>query len=88
MEHRPLEGFVLAATPFNFTAIAGNLVTSPAMMGNTVLFKPSDKAALSNYYLMKLFAEAGIPPGVVNFLPGTPCFPSALFYLFMSFTSF
>lgn len=71
-DHRPLEGFVYAITPFNFTAIAGNLPASPAMLGNVVLWKPSDKAMLSNYLVLKLFEEAGLPPGVINFVPGDP----------------
>lgn len=66
MEYRALEGFVLAITPFNFTAIAGNLPAAPAMMGNTVVWKPSDTQMLSAYYTMKLFLEAGLPPGVIN----------------------
>ena len=70
MEHRPLEGFVYAITPFNFTAIGGNLPTAPALMGNVVLWKPSHTALLSNYYVMKLLEEAGLPPGVINFVPG------------------
>jgi 1-pyrroline-5-carboxylate dehydrogenase len=70
LEHRPLEGFVFAVTPFNFTAIAANLPTSPAMMGNTVLWKPATTAILSGWYVLQLLEEAGIPPGVVNFLPG------------------
>jgi len=71
MEHRPLDGFVFAITPFNFTAIAGNLPTSPAMMGNTTLWKPASTAVLSNYYVMRTLIDAGLPPGVVNFLPGS-----------------
>jgi len=70
MEHRSLEGFVYAITPFNFTAIGGNLPTAPAMMGNSVIWKPSHTATLSNYYVMKVLEEAGLPPGVINFLPG------------------
>ncbi len=70
MEHRSLEGFVYAITPFNFTAIGGNLPTAPAMMGNVAIWKPSHTATLSNYYVMKLLEEAGLPPGVINFLPG------------------
>ena len=70
VEYRALEGFVFAITPFNFTAIAGNLASSPAMMGNSVLWKPASTALLSGYYIMRLFEEAGLPPGVVNFLPG------------------
>eukprot|EP01128_Nolandella_sp_AFSM9_P009481 TRINITY_DN6082_c0_g1_i1.p1 TRINITY_DN6082_c0_g1~~TRINITY_DN6082_c0_g1_i1.p1 ORF type:complete len:581 (+),score=170.24 TRINITY_DN6082_c0_g1_i1:48-1745(+) len=72
LEYRGLEGFVYAVSPFNFTAIAGNLVSAPAMMGNTVVWKPSAHAAYSGYYLMKLYEEAGLPPGVVNFVPGDP----------------
>ena len=70
MEWRSLEGFIFAVTPFNFTAIAGNLPSSPAMMGNTVVWKPASSAVFSNYYLMKLLQEAGLPDGVINFLPG------------------
>ena len=69
-EHRPLEGFVYAVSPFNFTAIAGNLNMSPVVMGNVTVWKPATTAILSNYYLMKVFQEAGLPDGVVNFLPG------------------
>lgn len=70
MEYRPLEGFVFAVTPFNFTSIAGNLPTAPAMLGNVAIWKPSATSLFSNYFLMKLLEEAGLPPGVVNFLPG------------------
>src|SRR5215216_7554276 len=70
LEYRPLEGFVYAVTPFNFTSIAGNLPTAPALMGNTVIWKPASSAMLSAYYLMKLLEEAGLPPGVINFVPG------------------
>jgi 1-pyrroline-5-carboxylate dehydrogenase len=70
LEFRPLEGFVFAVTPFNFTSIAGNLPTAPAMMGNVVLWKPASSTLLSNYYLMRLFEAAGLPPGVINFVPG------------------
>lgn len=70
MEYRPLEGFILAVTPFNFTSIAANLNLAPAMMGNTTIWKPSTTALHSNYLLMKIFQEAGLPDGVVNFLPG------------------
>lgn len=70
-EFRPLEGFVLAVTPFNFTSIASNLCMSPALMGNVCLWKPSTTSLLSNYYLMQLYKEAGLPDGVVNFLPGS-----------------
>lgn len=69
-EYRPLEGFVFALTPFNFTAISGNLCTAPAIMGNTVVWKPSSTAVLSGYYLMQIFKEAGLPDGVINFIPG------------------
>ncbi|MBW8770170.1 MAG: L-glutamate gamma-semialdehyde dehydrogenase [Gemmatimonadetes bacterium] len=72
LDYRPLEGFVYAVTPFNFTSIAGNLPTAPALMGNTVLWKPAASAMLSAYYIMKLLEEAGLPPGVINFLPGDP----------------
>lgn len=70
LEYRPLEGFVLAVTPFNFTAIGGNLPTSPAIMGNTVLWKPASTAVYSSYFMMKLLQEAGLPDGVINFIPG------------------
>ncbi len=69
-DHRPLEGFVYAITPFNFTAIGGNLPTAPALMGNVAVWKPSHTALLSNYYVMKVLEAAGLPPGVINFLPG------------------
>jgi len=68
-EYRPLEGFVLAVAPFNFTSIACNLNMTPVLMGNTTIWKPSTTATLSNYYLMKMFEEAGLPAGVVNFVP-------------------
>jgi 1-pyrroline-5-carboxylate dehydrogenase len=70
LEYRPLEGFVLAISPFNFTAIAGNLAAAPAMLGNTVLWKPASSAVYSAYLLMQIFQEAGLPDGVINFLPG------------------
>src|ERR687885_796656 len=70
MEYRPLEGFVFAVSPFNFTAIGANLSTSPALMGNVVLWKPASTAAYSAYWLMKLLEEAGLPPGVVNLVYG------------------
>ncbi len=70
MEHRPLDGFVLALTPFNFTSIAGNLPTAPALMGNTVLWKPASSAVLPAYFIMKILEEAGLPPGVINMVPG------------------
>ncbi len=69
--YRPLEGFIFAISPFNFTAIAGNLPCAPALMGNTVVWKPSSGSVLSNYYLMQLFEEAGMPGGVINFVPGS-----------------
>jgi 1-pyrroline-5-carboxylate dehydrogenase len=71
LEQRALEGFIFAVTPFNFTSIAGNLPTAPAIMGNTVLWKPASSAVFSAYYLMKLFKEAGLPNGVINFIPGS-----------------
>ncbi len=70
VDYRPLEGFVYAITPFNFTAIGGNLPTAPALMGNAVVWKPATAAALSNYLFMELLEEAGLPPGVISFLPG------------------
>src|SRR4029077_6089662 len=70
MEYRPLEGFVFAVTPFNFTAIGGNLPGSAALMGNTVVWKPASTAAYSAHYLMKLFEAAGLPPGVINLVYG------------------
>jgi 1-pyrroline-5-carboxylate dehydrogenase len=70
MDYRPLEGFVYAITPFNFTAIAGNLPTAPALMGNTVIWKPSPTQTLAAYYTMRLLEEAGLPPGVINLLTG------------------
>jgi 1-pyrroline-5-carboxylate dehydrogenase len=72
LDYRPLEGFVYAVTPFNFTSIAGNLPTAPALMGNTVVWKPASSAMLSAYYLMRLLEDAGLPPGVINFVPGDP----------------
>jgi len=71
IEYRPLEGFVFAVTPFNFTAIASNLNMAPAIMGNTLVWKPASTAVFSNYYLMKIFKEAGLPDGVINFIPGS-----------------
>jgi len=70
MEFRALEGFVFSVTPFNFTSIASNLNMAPVMMGNTTVWKPATSALLSNYYLMKVFMEAGLPDGVINFIPG------------------
>ncbi|NUM34363.1 MAG: L-glutamate gamma-semialdehyde dehydrogenase [Candidatus Brocadiae bacterium] len=69
-EYRPLEGFVFAISPFNFTSIAGNLCGSPLVMGNVVIWKPASTAMLSAYYIMKIFEEAGLPKGVLQFLPG------------------
>jgi len=70
LDYRPLEGFVYAVTPFNFTAIGGNLPTAPALMGNTVIWKPASSAMLSGYYILRLLERAGLPPGVINFVPG------------------
>ncbi|HEY7190961.1 MAG TPA: L-glutamate gamma-semialdehyde dehydrogenase [Vicinamibacterales bacterium] len=70
LEYRPLEGFVYAVTPFNFTSIGGNLPTAPALMGNTVVWKPASSAMLSAYYILRLLEAAGLPPGVINFVPG------------------
>lgn len=72
MDYRPLEGVVYAVTPFNFTSIAGNLPTAPALMGNTVVWKPAASSILSSYYVMRILEEAGLPPGVINFVPGDP----------------
>ena len=69
-EYRPLEGFIFTVSPFNFTSIASNLSMSPVLMGNTVVWKPATTALLSNYILMKIFKEAGVPDGVINFIPG------------------
>ena len=71
VEYRPLEGFIFAVTPFNFTSIAGNLPTSPALMGNTVVWKPASTAVYAAYWLMRLFEEAGLPDGVINLVPGS-----------------
>ncbi len=70
IEYRPLEGFEFTVTPFNFTAIASNLNMAPALMGNTSVWKPATTSLLSNYFLMKIFQEAGLPDGVINFIPG------------------
>jgi 1-pyrroline-5-carboxylate dehydrogenase len=70
LEYRGLEGFIYAVSPFNFTAIGGNLSSAPALMGNTVVWKPASTAMLSGYYIMKIFEAAGMPPGVINFVPG------------------
>ena len=71
LEYRPLEGFIFAITPFNFTSIAGNLPTAPAVMGNVSIWKPASSAVLACYYLMEMLQEAGLPNGVINFLPGS-----------------
>jgi 1-pyrroline-5-carboxylate dehydrogenase len=71
LEHRPLDGFVFAVTPFNFTSIGGNLPTAPAMLGNTCLWKPASTSVLSNYRVMQILIEAGLPAGVINFVPGS-----------------
>jgi 1-pyrroline-5-carboxylate dehydrogenase len=71
VEYRPLEGFIFAVTPFNFTAIAGNLPTAPAMVGNVSLWKPASSAVYSAYFVMRVLMEAGLPPGVINFIPGS-----------------
>ncbi|NQV37863.1 MAG: L-glutamate gamma-semialdehyde dehydrogenase [Candidatus Marinimicrobia bacterium] len=70
VQHRPLEGFVFAVTPFNFVSIAGNLPTAPVLMGNVALWKPASSAVYPTYFLMKMFKEAGLPDGVINFIPG------------------
>jgi 1-pyrroline-5-carboxylate dehydrogenase len=70
LEQRPLEGFVFAVTPFNFTAIGGNLPTAPALLGNTVVWKPASAAIVSAHYIMELLDAAGLPPGVINMVPG------------------
>jgi len=72
LDYRALEGFVYAISPFNFTAIGGNLAGAPALMGNGVVWKPAATAMLSGYYVMRLLEEAGLPPGVINFVPGDP----------------
>lgn len=71
IEQRGLEGFIFAVTPFNFTSIAGNLPTAPAMMGTTSIWKPASSAVYSAYWIMRLLEEAGLPPGVINFVPGS-----------------
>ncbi len=70
IEYRPLEGFIFSVTPFNFTAIASNLNMAPILMGNVMVWKPGTTSMLSNYILMKIFKEAGLPDGVLNFVPG------------------
>ena len=71
VEYRPVEGFIFAVTPFNFTSIAGNLPTAPAMCGNVSLWKPASSSVYSGYYIMKILEEAGLPAGVINFIPGS-----------------
>ncbi|MBC8257223.1 MAG: aldehyde dehydrogenase family protein, partial [Candidatus Marinimicrobia bacterium] len=71
LEYRALEGFVFAVSPFNFTSIAGNLPSAPALMGNVALWKPASSSVYSGYFIMKLLQEAGLPDGVINFLPGS-----------------
>jgi len=71
VESRPLDGFVFAVSPFNFTSIAGNLPTAPALVGNTVVWKPASTAVLSGHVIMEILQEAGLPPGVINFVPGS-----------------
>src|SRR5678815_1267012 len=71
LEYRPLEGFVYAVSPFNFTAIGGNLSTAPVLMGGVSIWKPASSAMLSAYYVMKCLEAAGMPPGVINFVPGS-----------------
>lgn len=70
IDYRPLEGFIFAVTPFNFTSIGANLGAAPALMGNTVIWKPASSSVYSNYFIFKVFEAAGLPPGVINFLPG------------------
>ncbi len=77
-DYRALEGFIYAVSPFNFTAIGGNLTSTPALMGNTVVWKPAASAMLSGYYTMKLLEAAGLPPGVINFVPGDPVMVSQI----------
>ena len=71
VEQRPLDGFVFAVTPFNFTSIAGNLPTAPALLGNTVVWKPASSSVFSAYYIMQVLQAAGFPPGVINMVPGS-----------------
>ncbi len=77
-DYRGLEGFIYAVSPFNFTAIGGNLTTTPALMGNTVVWKPASSAMLSAYYTLRLLEAAGLPPGVINFVPGDPVMVSQI----------
>src|SRR5437016_6570006 len=71
LEYRSLEGFVFAVTPFNFTSIAGNLPTAPALMGNTVVWKPASSTVYSAHYIMEILRAAGLPDGVINLVPGS-----------------
>jgi len=80
MEYRPLEGFIWAISPFNFTSIGGNLCSAPALMGTTAVWKPSHTGTLSNYHLFRLFEEAGLPPGVINFVPANPVMMSEVLF--------
>jgi 1-pyrroline-5-carboxylate dehydrogenase len=82
IEYRPLEGFVYTITPFNFTAIASNLNASVTLMGNTTVWKPASASLLSNYYLMKILEEAGLPAGVINFVPGSGSLISGIVFNF------
>jgi 1-pyrroline-5-carboxylate dehydrogenase len=86
IQYRPLEGFVFAVTPFNFTAIGANLPTAPALMGNTAVWKPATTSLLSNWYLMQIFREAGMPDGVINFIPsnGRVCGKTVLEHKYMA----
>lgn len=85
LDYRPIEGFVYAVSPFNFTSIGGNLSGAPALMGCSVLWKPSHSAVYSNYFIAKLFEEAGMPPGVINFVPGPAAQVSRLVFSHPSF---
>ena len=78
LDYRPLEGFVYAVSPFNFTSIAGNLPTAPALMGNTVIWKPASSSMQSAWYILELLREAGLPPGVINFVPGNAAMISTI----------
>ncbi len=86
LEYRPLEGFVFAVTPFNFTAIAANLPTAPALMGNTTVWKPATTAVLSNWYILQVLLEAGLPEGVLNFVPsrGSVCGNTVTLHRYMA----
>ena len=90
VEYRPLEGFVLAISPFNFAAIGGNLPSTPAMVGNTCVWKPSSTSILSNWYTYQILKEAGLPDGVINWLPcsGAVMCILSFFYFFFCFVFF